>query len=275
MSPELVRIGPLTLYWYGFLITIGALAGAYVASRQAKRKGIDPEHVWNALIPALIFGLIGARLYHVFSSPPGGIGWEYYRQNPMDIIAFWNGGLRGLGIYGAIIGGAFGVWLYCRFAHLSFLTFLDIAAPGLALAQTIGRFGNYFNQELYGYPTTLPWGIPIDLQHRLPQFADLPLDTRFHPTFLYEAVLNLLLFLALMYISRRWDSWLRSGDVFLVYLIGYSLIRFTIEFQRPDAWTIGGLPTAQWLAILIAAISAIILIVRHRIQLPEQSGGRA
>ncbi|HNM11188.1 MAG TPA: prolipoprotein diacylglyceryl transferase, partial [Mycobacterium sp.] len=171
MSPELIRIGPLTLYWYGFLITIGALAGAYVASRQAKRKGIDPEHVWNALIPALIFGLIGARLYHVLSSPPGGVGWDYYRQNPLDIIAFWNGGLRGLGIYGAIIGGAFGVWLYCRFAHLPFLTFLDIASPGLALAQTIGRFGNYFNQELYGYPTTLPWGIPIDLQHRLPQFA--------------------------------------------------------------------------------------------------------
>ncbi len=275
MSPELIRIGPLTLYWYGFLITIGALAGAYVASRQAKRKGIDPEHVWNALIPALIFGLIGARLYHVLSSPPGGVGWDYYRQNPLDIIAFWNGGLRGLGIYGAIIGGAFGVWLYCRFAHLPFLTFLDIASPGLALAQTIGRFGNYFNQELYGYPTTLPWGIPIDLQHRLPQFADLPLETRFHPTFLYEAMLNLLLFVALMYISRRWDSWLRAGDVFLIYLIGYSLIRFTIEFQRPDAWTIGGLPTAQWLAILIAAVAAIILIVRHRIQLPEQSGDHA
>ena len=275
MSPELIRIGPLTLYWYGFLITVGALAGAYVASLQAKRKGIDPEHVWNALIPALIFGLIGARLYHVLSSPPGGVGLDYYRQNPLDIIAFWNGGLRGLGIYGAILGGGFGVWLYCRFAHLPFLTFLDIASPGLSLAQTIGRFGNYFNQELYGYPTTLPWGIPIDLQHRLPQFADLPLETRFHPTFLYEALLNLLLFVALIYISRRWESWLRSGDIFLIYLIGYSLIRFTIEFQRPDAWTIGGLPTAQWLAILIAAVSAIILIVRHRIQLPEQSGGRA
>lgn len=273
MSPELIRIGPITLYWYGFLITLGALAGAYLASRLAKERGIDPEHVWNALIPALIFGLIGARLYHVISSPPGGIGWEYYRQNPLDIIAFWNGGLRGLGIYGAIAGGAFGVWLYTRFAKLNYLAFLDLAAPGLALGQAFGRLGNFFNQELYGYPTTLPWGVAIDLQHRLPQFADLPLETRFHPTFFYEALLNLLVCISLVFISRRWRDWLRPGDVFLIYLILYSIVRFLVEFQRPDAWTIGGLPTAQWIAVGIGVIAAIILIIRHRIQIPERTGG--
>ncbi len=273
MSPELVRIGPLTLYWYGFLITVGALVGAWVASTEAKRRGLDPDHVWNALIPALIFGLIGARLYHVISSPPGGIGWDYYREHPLDIIAFWNGGLRGLGIYGAIIGGAFGVWLYCRFAKLNFLQWLDICVPGLALAQAVGRWGNFFNQELYGFPTTLPWGVAIDAQHRLPQFADLPPETRFHPTFAYESILNLLIALGLLYIARRFGDRLRNGDIFLVYLILYPLARFIVEFQRPDAWTIGGLPTAQWIAVLTAAAAAIVLIIRHRVQLPERFGG--
>ncbi len=273
-SPELLKIGPLTLYWYGFLITIGAILGTWLASWLAKRAGVNPDHMWNALIPALIFGLIGARLYHVFSSPAGGIGWDYYRQNPIDIIAFWNGGLRGLGIYGAIIGGIFGLWLYSRFAKdITFLQLLDFAAPGLALAQAIGRFGNYFNQELYGFPTTLPWGIPIDMQHRLPIFADLPPETRFQPTFMYEAILDFAVAGALVWISRRFRERLLPGDVLLCYLILYPMVRFIIEFQRPDAWTVAGLPTAQWISIAIAAVSAIILIIRHRLQVPAKFGG--
>ncbi|MFN8482233.1 MAG: prolipoprotein diacylglyceryl transferase [Anaerolineae bacterium] len=273
-SPELLKLGPLTLYWYGFLITIGAIAGTWLASRQAKRAGVNPDHMWNALIPALIFGLIGARLYHVFSSPTGGIGWDYYRQNPIDIIAFWNGGLRGLGIYGAIIGGVFGLWVYSRFTkEVTFIQLLDFAVPGLALAQGIGRFGNYFNQELYGFPTTLPWGIPIDIQHRLPVFADLPPETRFQPTFLYEAILNFGIAALLVWISIRFRERLLTGDIFLCYLILYPMARFIVEFQRPDAWTVGGLPTAQWISIIIAVVSAIILIIRHRLQVPAKFGG--
>ena len=273
-SPELLKIGPLTLYWYGFLITIGAIAGTWLASWLAKRAGVNPDHLWNALIPALIFGLIGARLYHVFSSPAGGIGWDYYRQNPIDIVAFWNGGLRGLGIYGAIIGGIFGLWLYSRFAKdVTFWQLLDFSAPGLALAQGIGRFGNYFNQELYGYPTTLPWGIPIDMQHRLPMFADLPPETRFQPTFFYEALLDFGVAALLVWISRRFRERLLPGDVLLCYLIFYPMVRFIIEFQRPDAWTVAGLPTAQWISVIIAAVSAIILIIRHRLQVPAKFGG--
>jgi phosphatidylglycerol---prolipoprotein diacylglyceryl transferase len=272
-SPELIRLGPITLYWYGFLITLGALAAAWLATVEARRRELDPDHVWNALIPILLFGLVGARLYHVVSSPPGGIGWDYYRQNPIDIIAFWNGGLRGLGIYGAILGGIFGLWVYVRWAKLNFLQWLDIAAPGLALGQAIGRWGNFFNQELYGYPTTLPWGIPIDAQHRLAIFADLPPETRFHPTFAYESILNLLICGALLYIGRRFADRLKLGDIALLYFVFYPLARFIVEFQRPDAWTIGGLPTAQWLAVLIAATAAIILIIRHRVQLPERFGG--
>ena len=283
MSPELVRLGPFTigsftfgplvLYWYGFLITLGALAAAYLASLEARRRNIDPDHVWNALIPVLLLGLLGARLYHVISSPPGGIGWDYYREHPIDIIAFWNGGLRGLGIYGAIIGGLVGLWLYCRFftrPPLSTLVFMDMVAPGLALAQAVGRWGNFFNQELYGYPTTLPWGVAIDMQHRLPVFADLPPETRFHPTFAYESILNLLTAITLIYVGRRFSQRLRPGDIFLMYLIMYPLARFIVEFQRPDAWTIAGLPTAQWIAVLTAVGAAIALIVRHRLQLPDR-----
>jgi len=273
MSPELLKLGPITLYWYGFLITLGALAAAYLSTIEARRRGLDPDHVWNALIPVLLFGLVGARLYHVLSSPPGGIGFDYYREHPIDIIAFWNGGLRGLGIYGAVLGGIFGLWVYCRYAKLSFPQWLDIAAPGLLLGQAIGRWGNFFNQELYGFPTTLPWGIPIDAQHRLPIFADLAPETRFHPTFAYESLLNLLACLALLYIGRRFVNWLKVGDIALIYFIFYPLIRFTVEFQRPDAWTIGGLPTAQWIAVLTSATAAIILIIRHRVQLPERFGG--
>lgn len=273
MSPELIRLGPITLYWYGFLITLGALVAAFIAAREAQWRGLDPDHVWNALIPALLLGLVGARLYHVISSPPGGIGWEYYSQNPLAIIDIRDGGLRGLGIYGAIVGGVLGLWLYCRWAKISFLTMVDSAAPGLAIAQAIGRWGNFFNQELYGYPTTLPWGVAIDLQHRLPQFADLPPETRFHPTFAYESILCLLLGLGLLWAARRFGDWLRAGDIFLLYLVFYPLIRFAVEFQRPDAWTVAGLPAAQWIAIATAVVAAIILIVRHRIQLPERFGG--
>jgi len=261
MTPILVQIGPLTITWYGFLITVGALVGAYIASLEAKRRGLDPDHIWNALIICLILGLIGARLYHVISSPEGGLGWSYYREHPIDIIAFWNGGLRGLGIYGAVIGGSIGLYLYTRFAHLKFWDWADIAAPGLALGQAIGRWGNFFNQELYGYPTDLPWGIYIDPAHRLPGFESF---TKFHPTFLYESIWNFLVAVVLLVATRRFADRLKSGDLILLYGILYPLGRFFIEMQRPDAWKVGGIATAQLVAILSILVCGAILFYRHR-----------
>ncbi|WP_082381987.1 prolipoprotein diacylglyceryl transferase [Ardenticatena maritima] len=275
-DPIAFQIGPLVFRWYGLLIVIGALLGAWVASREAERRGIDPDHIWNALTLVLLAGILGARLYHVISSPAGEMaGWRYYfiEQPFIDVtilgrtipfpsaLAIWRGGL---GIYGGVAAGALTVWWYARRHNLPLLDLLDVGAIGLLIGQAIGRWGNYFNQELYGNPTNLPWGIHIDLEHRLPQFADLPLSTRFHPTFLYESLWNAIGVVLLLWVSRRYADRLRRGDIFLLYLIWYPLGRFLVEFQRPDAWKILGLPTAQWIAIVSIGVAAFLLWRRHQ-----------
>jgi phosphatidylglycerol:prolipoprotein diacylglycerol transferase len=274
MDPVLVEIGPFAIRWYGLLIVMGALLAGYIASRQAARKGDEPEHAWDAMAVVLITGLIGARLYHVFSSPAGSIGWDYYRRHPLDIIAFWRGGFTGLGIYGAVAGGALGLLGYTYWNKLGFPRWADYATPGLILAQAIGRWGNYINQELYGFPTTLPWGIPIDPAHRIPPYDDLtryPPSTRFHPTFLYESVWNLLCFGALMFISRKYDDRLLEGDIFTIYFILYPLGRFFVEALRPDAWKVASIPVAQIIALACIAGAGAVLWYRHRIA-PMASG---
>jgi len=256
-SRVLLQIGPIAIYWYGVLIVTGALAAAWLAARQAQREGDDPEHVWNALLLCLLLGVIGARLYHVVSSLP------YYMAHPGEIFGLR---MQGFGIYGAVAGGALGLWIYCRWQKLSFLRWADYAAPGLALAQAIGRWGNFFNQELYGYPCNLPWCIYIAPENRLPGFEQYE---RFHPTFLYESLWNLAAFGLLFFLSRKARKRLMSGDLFLLYGVLYALGRFFVEFQRPDAWKIGGVPTAQWVAIGVVLLFGSILIYRH------QRGGAA
>lgn len=256
------------VFWYGIMITLGTLAGAYVADRAAKKRGLNPDHVWNALIVMMILGLLGARLYHVFSLPANvdpAVRKEYF-DHPLSIINFLSSGLRGLGIYGAIAGGLLGLWLYTRFMHLSFPQWCDLAALGAPLGQAIGRWGNWFNQELYGTPTRLPWGTPISPENRLPQFQGLPPEVRFHPTFLYESLLNLLAFFILMYIADRWSDRLRKGDLALIYLILYPLGRYVVELQRPDAWTAGGVPVAQILGVAAVVVASIVILVRHGMQ---------
>lgn len=265
MNPIAFQIGPIAVYWYGIIIVTGVLIGAYVASLEARRRGLNPDHIWNGLLLCLILGIIGARLYHVFSSPRGGsLGWEYYRQNPMAIFQIRQGGL---GIYGAMIGGVLGLVIYTRFAKLKFLQWADLGALGLVLGQSLGRWANYINQELYGTPTTLPWGITIPAQNRIIPYNDLtlyPLDTKFHPVFLYESLWNLLGFFVLFYISRRWAQKLKDGDLFLLYLIWYPLGRSLIESLRPDAWLLGNIPTAQVLGIVLIILSTATLVIRHR-----------
>jgi phosphatidylglycerol:prolipoprotein diacylglycerol transferase len=252
------------VYWYGLMITLGALLGATLASREAARRGINPDHVWNALIVVLVTGLVGARLYHVLSSPAGSsINFAYYRDNPVEIVAFWKGGLRGLGIFGGLVGGLFGLWLYCLWADLSLREMADLAAPGVALGQAIGRWGNYFNQELYGFPTSLPWGIRIDPINRLSQFQDLPAEQLFHPSFLYESLWNLMVMFLLLYLARNWGDRMARGDLVLVYAAAYSLGRYFVELERPDAWRVGEIPVAQAIAIAVILISAVALLVRH------------
>jgi phosphatidylglycerol:prolipoprotein diacylglycerol transferase len=275
MDPVAFRLPILGLpiYWYGIITVICILVGCFVGTIEAKRRGQNPDHVWNGLILVIIFGVIGARLYHVISSPQGLMrGFDYYLQHPVEIFMIRQGGL---GIFGAIAGGILAVFVYARWQKLSFPMWLDIAAPGLALGQAIGRWGNFFNQELYGYPTTVPWGIPIDQRFRLPQYANLPESTRFHPTFLYESIWNLVVFLILMYVARRFGERLLTGDLFLLYCVLYPLGRFFIEFQRPDAWMMGPLAAAQVISILIMAAAILIMVYRHRRRVPPPAPAEA
>jgi len=240
-DPIIFHITPtLGIYWYGVLIVTGVMLGAVYAAWKARQDGENPDHVWNALIIAIILAVIGARLYHVFSHPQGGmVGWSYYRQHPIEILYIRQGGL---GIYGAIIGGILGVVIYAWRAKLRPLQWLDYGAVGLALGQAIGRWGNFINQELYGPPTNSSWGLIIAPEHRIIPYNNLityPPDTLFHPTFLYESLWCLLLFFTLALIAHKFKDRLLEGDLLLGYIIGYPLGRFFIEYFRPDAWMIG------------------------------------
>ena len=258
------HLGPLTVYWYGVILVTGMLVGAYVAAFEARRRGENEDHVWNMLIVVILLGIVGARLYHVFSSPAGSnIGWAYYRLHPAAIFYIWDGGL---GIYGAIVGGLIGVLLYTYRNKLNLLRYLDIGAPGLLIGQAIGRWGNFANQELYGPPTTLPWGIAIDQYHRIAPFGDLtkyPLTTRFQPDFLYESLWSLVGVILLLVIGRKFADKLKEGDLFLAYLVWYPLGRLWVEALRPDAWRLGNIPTAQIISVVLIVIAAVLLLVRH------------
>jgi phosphatidylglycerol:prolipoprotein diacylglycerol transferase len=273
INPIIFRLGPFEVRWYGVLIMTGVALGAYFASRLARKRGLNTEHVWNGLIVAVVMAILGARLYHVFSTPAGcppnatfPCGWPYYQSHFLEAFAIWKtGGFQGLGIYGAIAGGILGVSIYAWWQRLNPLVWLDLGAPGLAFGQFVGRWGNFINQELYGPPTGSTWfGVKInpDLPHQaLPPGTDY--TTRFHPTFLYESLWCLLVFLILYNVHARLPRKLRNGDVLLGYIILYPLGRFFIEFFRPDAWTMGGLATAQWIAVGCGVGGLAILVLRH------------
>ncbi len=265
VDPIIVSFGPFAVHWYGLLIVIGIMLAATVASYLAKRAGEDPDYIWDMLLVVIVLGVIGARAYHVFSQPfAQTFITRVLPEHPVEIL-FINKG--GLGIFGGIIGGVLGVIIYSKIKKLNPLQWMDFAAPGVALAQSIGRWGNYINQELYGPPTDLPWGLLIPLDHRILPYTDLtqyPLDTLFHPTFLYESLAALALFLALFLVAIRYGEKLAKGDLLVGYLIGYAVIRFFTEMLRPDAWSMGTLAAAQVFSIIFAACGVIFLIVRRR-----------
>jgi phosphatidylglycerol:prolipoprotein diacylglycerol transferase len=220
--------------------------------------------VWDGLFWLVIGGIIGARLWHVFTPPPSmvaqGITTRYYLTHPLDILAIWNGGL---GIPGAVIGGLIALYLFCRKRGLSFAVWVDIISPSLALGQAIGRWGNFVNQELYGQPTDLPWGIPIDPEHRLPGFEQ---HTHFHPTFLYESLWNFANMALLLWLGHRYSDRLKDGDIFLGYLIVYPVGRFWLEFLRLDSAKVAGLNANQTLMAVVALAAAGALVWRHRLK---------
>jgi phosphatidylglycerol:prolipoprotein diacylglycerol transferase len=186
-----------------------------------------------------------------------GLTTQFYLTHPLDAIAIWKGGL---GIPGAIIGGILALYLFCRRNHFNYLMWLDIAAPGLALGQAIGRWGNFVNQELYGQPSDLPWAIHIDERFRLPGYREVE---RYHPLFLYESLWSLGTMFTLLWLSHRHQERLKSGDLFLIYLILYSLGRFLLEYLRLDASFVGFININQSIMILVMLGAAITLSFRH------------
>jgi phosphatidylglycerol:prolipoprotein diacylglycerol transferase len=283
LNPVLLHFGPFALHWYGVFIVGGAVAAAWLSARNATKAGENPDHIWSLLAWTMIIGIIGARLYHVLSSPADGIGWSYYRQHPLEAIDFWNGGFRGLGIYGGVVGGVLAVIVYAWYHKLDAIRYLDFIAPNVLIAQALGRMGNFANQELYGQPTNLPWAFHINPRYPCMLPTNLPAGIQpcgtsepltaqtlqwyathgFHPTFFYEASWNVVMFALLSLLIWRFGHRLRMGDAIFLYLIAYPLGRFWVEMFRPDAWTIGALATAQWIALLLVIIGIAGLLVRH------------
>jgi phosphatidylglycerol:prolipoprotein diacylglycerol transferase len=257
-----IQIGPLFVRYYGMILMAGVLAAAFLADREARRRGQDTDLVWDGLVWVLIGGVLGARVWHILTPPAAmveqGITTGYYLTHPLHALAIWRGGL---GIPGAVIGGALALYWYTRRAGVKYAVWLDIVAPAVALGQAIGRWGNWVNQELYGAPTDLPWAIQIDPEFRLPEFAD---QATYHPLFLYESLWNLANMALLLWLARRYGNRLRDGDLFLVYLVTYPVARFFLEFLRLDPSRVAGVNINQTLMALVAITAAGLLYWRHR-----------
>ncbi|MER2133175.1 MAG: prolipoprotein diacylglyceryl transferase [Arthrobacter sp.] len=262
-------LGPLTIHAYALCILAGIILALWMTSVRWKRRGLPPDSVWDIAIWAIPFGIIGGRLYHVISSPDAYFGPN---GNLALIPQIW---LGGLGIWGAIALGAVGAWIGCRRAGIKLSAFADVAAPGILLAQAVGRWGNWFNQELFGGPTDLPWGLEIDPNNTNFPDGAAP-GTLFHPTFLYESLWNLAGVALLLVLDRRFR--LRGGRLFWLYAAFYTAGRVWIEMLRIDdaeMVTILGLTQRLnvWTSILIFLVSIgmfVYLSVRARRQ-PEPS----
>ena len=255
------QLGTINIHWYAVLIVSGALAAAWLATIEAKRRGINTEYVWDMMPWLLVAGIIGARLWHIFTPPASnmamGLTTEYYLTHPLAAIAIWNGGV---GIPGAVIGGVIALYIYSKIKKVDFGTWVDIIAPGLALAQAIGRWGNYLNQEVYGSPSSLPWAITIDPAHRLPEFAS---QATYHPLFLYESFWNLMNMGILLWLNRKYSNKLKTGDIFLSYILIYSIGRFALEFLRLDPSPVAGFNINQTFMLVLLILSSGALIWRH------------
>ncbi|NTU83225.1 MAG: prolipoprotein diacylglyceryl transferase [Chloroflexales bacterium] len=259
----------LSVRWYGVLIMGGAILAALLAARRAQARGIDPEHVWNQLLLGLLLAIPLARAYYI------AFEWPRYAGRPWWEIVNPQGG--GLAIHGGLLGALLAVVIYTRRQRLPLLGWLDICAPPVLLGQAIGRWGNFFNQEAYGRPTTLPWGLAIDPPYRLPPYDDLtrfPLSTRFHPTFLYESLWDLSALGLILWVERRFAGWLKPGDSLLLYGVCYSLGRFFTEGLRTDSLCVGpytadgscvgGLRIAQVVSLSVLIGCGLTLWLRHR-----------
>jgi len=250
------------LYYYGLILMSGVVAGGWLASEIAPKFGQKREKTWDLIIWLIVGGIIGARLWHVFTPSPSlvasGIDTWYYLTHPLDLINTRHGGM---GIPGAILGGTIALYFFTKKHKQPFWAWMDISSFGLALGQAIGRWGNYVNQELYGMPTSLPWKIFIDPAHRVAGFED---QAFYQPLFLYESIWNLLNLGVLWFFFKRYGRSIPSGTIFVLYLMNYSLGRFLLDFLRVDASMVGGLNANQSIMGLIFLMTLFIMLFRMR-----------
>lgn len=248
--PQFFHIGPLTIHYYGLIMALAAASGFYLAIKRAPQFGVEAKQAEDILFWVIIGGFIGARIYHVLSSA------GYYYQNPIDIFKIWNGGLS---IYGAILGGILTLWAIKRLSTIHYppFTLLDWLAPSVVLGQIIGRFGNLFNYEAFGYPTNLPWKMFVPEIFRPIQFAS---SAFFHPWFLYEALGNVIILFFLLKIHKS----KAAGEVVFLYLLLYNCLRFALEFLRIDSTFIYGFRLNAIASFIIAVMGLIGLIYARK-----------
>jgi phosphatidylglycerol:prolipoprotein diacylglycerol transferase len=250
-DPIAFHVGPFSVYWYGILIALAILIGTILVLREAEKQELNQDDVLNVILVAIPFAFLGARLYYVF------FNWSYYSRYPLEILAIWHGGLA---IHGGLIGGFLAAFFLLSKYRINFWQAADIAAPSIILGQALGRWGNFFNQEAYGYevdPSTLPWAMYIDGAYR-------------HPTFLYESLWNLGIFFFLLWLRRR--KGLPRGDVFLSYVVLYSVGRFFIEGLRTDSLMLtANLRAAQVVSFIAIGIGLILILYRHKKKMKDET----
>ena len=259
IDPVAISIGPIKIYWYGIIIALAMLIGISLATKEAQKLGLEEDTMVDMTLWAIPIGFIGARLYYVLFK------WDYYIQNPSEIIAIWNGGIA---IYGGLIAGGLAVYWFARRKKMTLTLLLDILAPSVLLAQSIGRWGNFINQEAHGGAVSRQF---LETLY-LPEFIIEQMNingTYYHPTFLYESLWSLLGFILLI-ILRNQKGLLRRGEVALSYVIWYSFGRLFIEGMRTDSLWIGDIMRVSQMLSLVLFISAIILLVYRRRDYPSK-----
>src|SRR5215212_5784939 len=258
-QPIAFSILGLDVRWYALFMLGGVVAGLFLARSLAARIGLDPNWVFDAAPSVVLFSIVGARSYYV------ALRGDYFVSHPAEAI---NIRLGGLSFHGALIIGTIAFAVLCHRARQPFLWWSDAVVPSVALAQTIGRWGNWANQEAFGTPTTAPWGLWIDRGRRPVEFAAFE---RFHPAFLYESMFNLANAALLSWVALRIpaSARLRHGDVLAIYLVNYGVARFLIERIRTDSLFLGPLPAAYWLSWGLAVAGLGLLIFVRRARLPQ------
>lgn len=250
IDPVAIQLGPISIRWYAIFIVSGLLLAVYLAMKEAPRRKIIPDDILDFILIAFPLAIIGARVYYVI------FDWSYYANQPLsEIVAIWNGGLA---IYGGLITGAIVLFVFSYYRAINPLDFLDIAAPGVMIAQAIGRWGNFINQEAYGKI--------VDNLNYLPEFIknQMYIDGSYRvPTFLYESLWNLLGFVIVMSLRHR-PRFFKQGEITFFYLIWYGCGRFVIEGMRTDSLMLFGIRVSQWLSALIVLIGVVLVIWRRK-----------